>query len=193
VTTLTKVASLNAGLVTDGTFLPDGRMLLRGYGRLFLLDRPESVEDGQIRTLDSSSLPPQEQGESIAAATDGRQALIGSEGIRQEVLRIPVPDVPASDPPEVDTSSGPDSSSNGSSGNGSSSNGSSSDSSGASTGGGSQAEADRTASAASRSSRAEPLTASTSSLQSWAVMLAGGLTLVALTIGTLVVWTRRMR
>lgn len=91
VTTLSRVARTTAGLVTDGTFLPDGRMLLRSYGRIHVLDRPESARDGRIRTIAEATLPEQEQGESIALGGDGREALVGSEGRRQPILRVPVP------------------------------------------------------------------------------------------------------
>jgi hypothetical protein len=90
-TTMTKVASMSAGLITDGTFLPDGRMLLRGYGKVFVMDRPEAVKNGRIATLADATLPAQDQGESIALADGGRQALIGTEGRREPVLRVPVP------------------------------------------------------------------------------------------------------
>ena len=94
VTKLTKVASMSAGLITDGTFLPNGRMLLRGYGKVFVMDRPEAVENRRIATLADARLPSQDQGESITVTNGGRQALIGSEGRREPVLRIPVPAVP---------------------------------------------------------------------------------------------------
>ena len=113
-TEMTKVATLDASFVTDGTFLPDGRMLLRGYDRLFLLDRPESVRDGRVRTLESGRLPDQEQGESVTLAPGGRDALVGSEGRREPVLRVPIPGgpvatLPAAEPvptPEETTRSG---------------------------------------------------------------------------------------
>jgi hypothetical protein len=91
VTTLTKVGSMSAGLITDGTFLPDGRMLLRGYGKMFVMARPEAVQNRRIATLADDGLPEQEQGESITVTDGGRQALIGSEGRRAEVLKVPVP------------------------------------------------------------------------------------------------------
>lgn len=91
ITTMTKVASMSAGLITDGTFLPDGRMLLRGYGKIFVMDRPESVKNQRIATLADESLPEQDQGESITVTDGGRQALIGSEGRREPVLRVTVP------------------------------------------------------------------------------------------------------
>jgi hypothetical protein len=102
VTTLIKVASMSAGLITDGSFLPNGRMLLRGYGQVFVLDRPESVKNRRISTLADERLPEQDQGESITVTEGGRAALIGSEGKREPVLRIPVPTVAGDPTPNVD-------------------------------------------------------------------------------------------
>lgn len=91
------------GLITDGVFLPDGRMLLRGYGKAFVLDRPESAQNGRISTLADARLPDQEQGESITVTADGKEALIGSEGKRQPVLQVPVPGVEDLVPPTTRT------------------------------------------------------------------------------------------
>jgi hypothetical protein len=95
VTTLKRVATLPANFVTDGAFLPDGRMLLRGYGRVYVLDRPETAKDDAIEVLASAGLPAQDQGESIAVVDGGAAALIGSEGDREPVYRVPVPAVRA--------------------------------------------------------------------------------------------------
>ena len=86
--TLELVATSTASLITDGTFLPDGRMLLRGYDRLFLLPPPERATNGKLTLLESVQLPEQEQGESLTTVDDGKTALIGSEGNRQPVLRL---------------------------------------------------------------------------------------------------------
>jgi hypothetical protein len=95
VTTLTRLATIPANFVTDGAFLPDGRMLVRGYGRVYLLDRPESVHHGRLAVLASAGLPDQHQGESMAVVDSGKHALIGSEGAREPVYRIALPTVPA--------------------------------------------------------------------------------------------------
>jgi hypothetical protein len=100
VTTMTKVASIGASFLTDGTFLPDGNLLLRGYGRVYVVQPPAEVHDGQLSVLASASLPDQDQGESIEVTDGGRQALIGSEGRREPVLRIDVP-VAAGDVPSA--------------------------------------------------------------------------------------------
>jgi hypothetical protein len=92
--TMTKVADLSASFVTDGAFLPDGRILLRGYGAAYVIERPDAVHTRRLDTLASMSLPSQEQGESIAVTEGGRRALIGSEGRRSPVLRITVPPAP---------------------------------------------------------------------------------------------------
>jgi hypothetical protein len=94
ITTMTRVARMSASLITDGAFLPDGRMLLRGYGQVYVLDKPSSVKNDRIKTLASGMLPDQDQGESMAVVDGGKQALIGSEGKREPVLRITVPTVP---------------------------------------------------------------------------------------------------
>jgi hypothetical protein len=86
--TVKPVATSTASLITDGTFLPDGRMLLRGYDRLYLLPPPEKAANGRLAPLDSVQLPDQEQGESLTTVDDGKTALIGSEGTRQPVLRL---------------------------------------------------------------------------------------------------------
>ncbi|GAA3631655.1 hypothetical protein GCM10022223_57170 [Kineosporia mesophila] len=91
ITRMTRVARTGAALVTDGAFLPDGNMLLRGYGNQSVIAAPETAEDGSLDTLASQALPDQEQGESIAVVDDGAYALIGSEGEDQPVLRVRVP------------------------------------------------------------------------------------------------------
>jgi hypothetical protein len=69
-------------LVTDGAYLPDGRFVLRTYTSVYLYDRPG-------HEVARASLPPQPQGESVAA--DGDRLLVGSEGVRSTVLAVPVP------------------------------------------------------------------------------------------------------
>jgi hypothetical protein len=78
---LTRLADVPA-LVTDGAYLPDGRFVLRTYTSVYLYDRPGHV-------VARASLPPQPQGESVAA--DGDRLLVGSEGVRSTVLAVPVP------------------------------------------------------------------------------------------------------
>ena len=78
---LTRVARAPA-LVTDGAYLPDGRFVLRSYTSVFVYDRPG-------HRVARADLPPQPQGESVAA--DGDRLLVGSEGLHSEVLAVPVP------------------------------------------------------------------------------------------------------
>ena len=73
------------GLLTDGTFLPDGRhVLLRGYGAATLLSFPD------FAVLGSFDLPEQEQGEGLSVGDDGR-ILLSSEGRGAEVLEVKLP------------------------------------------------------------------------------------------------------
>ena len=95
--TMQRVAEVDADLITDGTFLPDGRMLLRGYGSVSLLPPPEKAAGGKLAALAVRRLPFQDQGESITLTADATQALIGSEGRREPVLRVPIP-VAGTDP-----------------------------------------------------------------------------------------------
>jgi hypothetical protein len=71
--------------VTDGTFLPDGRhAVLRGYFSAAVVDR-------RWREVSGLDVPLQQQGESVAAALDGRSVLVGTEGKHTEVWRVPLP------------------------------------------------------------------------------------------------------
>jgi hypothetical protein len=61
-------------VVTDGAFLSDGMVVLRTYGQAELVD-----PDGW-RASTATKLPPQPQGESIAAIPGSDDVLIGTEG-----------------------------------------------------------------------------------------------------------------
>jgi hypothetical protein len=78
---LTRLAGAPA-LVTDGSYLPDGRFVLRTYTSVYVYDRPG-------HEVARAPLPSQPQGESVAA--DGDRLLVGSEGPRSTVLAVPVP------------------------------------------------------------------------------------------------------
>jgi hypothetical protein len=69
-------------LVTDGAYVGGGRFVLRTYTSAYLYDRPG-------HEIARAELPPQPQGESVAA--DGKRLLIGSEGVHSQVLAVPVP------------------------------------------------------------------------------------------------------
>lgn len=70
------------GLLTDGSFTPDGSaLLLRGYARGYVYSWPG------LELLDTVDLPAQRQGETLAVEPDG-SVLIGSEGPGEPVLRM---------------------------------------------------------------------------------------------------------
>jgi hypothetical protein len=77
-------------LVTDGTFLPDGRFALRTYSSVYVYDRPG-------HQIAAGRLPPQPQGESLAFR--GGQLLAGSEGLRSAVYAVDVPSSASPDRP----------------------------------------------------------------------------------------------
>ncbi|GAB3711597.1 hypothetical protein [Mariniluteicoccus flavus] len=81
---LTRVGDAPA-FVTDGTFLPDGRIALRTYVSVEVLD-------GTLYSpLARAEAPFQPQGESMTVSLDGSSLLLGSEGVRAPVVRVPVP------------------------------------------------------------------------------------------------------
>ena len=86
--------------VTDGTFLRDGRFVLRTYTSVYVYERPG-------KQVASAPLPAQPQGESIAL--DGRRLLVGSEGVNSAVYAVPLPEpahadrAAAGSPPSGDT------------------------------------------------------------------------------------------
>jgi hypothetical protein len=74
-----------SGLLTDGSFLPDGEhVLLRTYGAVSLYTYPG------FDLLGSALLPDQDQGEGLSVGPDGR-VLVSSEGQHSEVLRLDLP------------------------------------------------------------------------------------------------------
>jgi hypothetical protein len=85
---LRRVADVPA-LTTDGTFLPNGKFVLRTYTSAFLYDAP-----GKLR--EQLDMPVQRQGESIAY--DRGRLLIGSEGVHSKVLSVALPDDASSKP-----------------------------------------------------------------------------------------------
>jgi hypothetical protein len=95
VATLQPVATVPTSLVTDGAFLPDGRIVLRNYASLIVVPGPKSVRDGRLPELAGARTPLQDQGESLAVTDGGRSLLLGSEGRDEPVYRVPLPDLPA--------------------------------------------------------------------------------------------------
>lgn len=74
-----------SGLVTDGSFFPDGNhVVLRTYRTASVYTFPGFGLVGTVR------LPAQPQGEGISVSRTGR-VLVSSEGVRAEVLRLSLP------------------------------------------------------------------------------------------------------
>jgi hypothetical protein len=69
-------------VVTDGAFLPDGMVVLRTYGQA------ELVNPQGWRASTATRLPPQPQGESIAAMPGSDDVLIGTEGSDSAVQAV---------------------------------------------------------------------------------------------------------
>ena len=73
------------GLVTDGTYFPDGKhVLLRTYGTATVYTFPGFEPTGTV------TLPSQPQGEGISVSATGR-VLVSSEGTRAQVLQVRLP------------------------------------------------------------------------------------------------------
>lgn len=72
------------GIVTDATFLPGGgAVVMRTYSTAHLTAFPS------WQPVSSWELPRQDQGEGIALAA--RELLVSSEGLRSQVLKVPLP------------------------------------------------------------------------------------------------------
>jgi sugar lactone lactonase YvrE len=72
-----------AGLVTDGSFFPDGRhVVLRTYGSATVYDTATWASHAGMR------LPDQPQGEGITVVDGGRRVLVSSEGVHTPVLSV---------------------------------------------------------------------------------------------------------
>jgi len=78
--------------LTDGAFAADGRMVVRGYGAMWA-GSPAAGWSGPV------SLPPSDQGESLAVSGDGTAGYVGSEGTRSEIWRVPLPAALSADVP----------------------------------------------------------------------------------------------
>jgi hypothetical protein len=78
-------------MATDGAFSPDGRTcVIRTYFGARLYSVGSGGRPGE--TIESINLPIQVQGESVTYAADGRSLLVGSEGKKQPVYRVPLPE-----------------------------------------------------------------------------------------------------
>ncbi len=77
-------------LATDATLLPDGdHAVIRTYFDASVYTFPAWKE------IAIFNLPPQQQGESIAAPASGDVVWVGSEGVRSRVTAVPLPDLTA--------------------------------------------------------------------------------------------------
>ncbi|GAA1427189.1 hypothetical protein GCM10009616_03640 [Microlunatus lacustris] len=81
---LTRVGDAPA-LVTDGVFLPDGRIALLTYGSVEVLDGETYAP------VSSTPIPRQPQAESLAVNLAGDGLLVGSEGQNSTVFALPLP------------------------------------------------------------------------------------------------------
>src|SRR5262249_12130182 len=88
--TLIPVADTLFPFVTDGAFLPDGRMVLRNYSSVSVLELP-ARPGGRLTEVAGARTPQEDQGESLAIVDGGRTLLLGSEGSREPVYRMPLP------------------------------------------------------------------------------------------------------
>jgi hypothetical protein len=106
--TLTRVGDAPP-FVTDGQFLDDGRIAVRSYVDVSILD-----PDQGYRVVARSATPFQPQGESLTRNLDGTRLLVGSEGKNSAVFSMPVPDgmaaapSPGASPPTKRSTTSPD-------------------------------------------------------------------------------------
>jgi hypothetical protein len=87
---LERVADAPA-VVTDGAYVADGRLVLRTYSTAHVY---AEVGGPAVEV----ALPAQPQGETLAADRAGGAVLVGSEGARSVVFRVPLPDSPKPKP-----------------------------------------------------------------------------------------------
>jgi hypothetical protein len=88
--TARNVGGVRQSLVTDGASLPDGRIVLRGYvDAVVYTDRTRS--DRGLQATERVTLPPQGQGETLTVTDGGAALLVGSEGVKQALWRVPLP------------------------------------------------------------------------------------------------------
>ena len=88
---LSPVAHVDMSAVTDGAFLPDGRLVLRNYGSMTVFEDPAKAAGGTLVPESTVVLPEEPQGESVALGPGGTSLLVGSEGPRQPLMRLTMP------------------------------------------------------------------------------------------------------
>jgi len=88
------------GLVTDAGSLPDGGVVVRTYTTAHVYRMPDWEPEATI------PLPPQRQGESLAARPDGRSVLLGTEGLPSPLVEVRLPS-PEPAPPAQPFPGGP--------------------------------------------------------------------------------------
>ncbi len=89
--TARNVGGVGQSLVTDGAALPDGRIVLRGYvDAVVYTDNTRS--DRGLAPQRTVPLPVQQQGETLTVLDQGAALLVGSEGVRQPLWRVPLGD-----------------------------------------------------------------------------------------------------
>jgi hypothetical protein len=85
------VGGVAQSLVTDGSALPDGRVVLRGYvDAVVYADRTHT--DRGLLAEHRIALPAQQQGETLTVVGGGTALLVGSEGVAQSLWRVPLGD-----------------------------------------------------------------------------------------------------
>lgn len=95
--TLSKVGTAPS-MATDATMLPDGKIAIRTYTSVSILD------GSTYKEVASSTIPVQQQGEAVTSTMDGTGLLLGSEGKYSDVLRAAVPSGTASASPSASSS-----------------------------------------------------------------------------------------
>ncbi|MEU8224628.1 hypothetical protein [Kribbella sp. NPDC048915] len=97
---LTKLAPAPSGVITDGTFLPDGqRVVLRTYADII------TVAWGETPNAIARGAAPLGQGETVAVGPTDGTVLVGSEGTNAAVYQLKVPAKAAASKPPATTAS----------------------------------------------------------------------------------------
>ncbi|MEV5965168.1 hypothetical protein AB0L70_25590 [Kribbella sp. NPDC051952] len=99
---LTKLATAPSGVITDGTFLPDGqRVVLRTYVDV------ATVAWGETPTVVARAAVPFGQGETVAVGPTDSTVLTGNEGANSAVYQVQIPAKQAASQPPASTSATP--------------------------------------------------------------------------------------